>query len=91
MFLSEWCDFGALPCEGGGLDDSSRLDVVEIARVPCMLPSLFFFLVELRTYQHPSNIQLSFSAKESALVFVIFDQSKHSKVMTFELTSYGAL
>jgi len=24
-----------------GLDDSSRLDVVEIARVPDMLPSLF--------------------------------------------------
>jgi len=34
--------FGALPCRGGGpLDDSSRLDVVEIARVPDMLPSLF--------------------------------------------------
>ena len=33
--------FGALPCRGGGLDDSSRLDAVEIARVPDMLPSLF--------------------------------------------------
>jgi len=33
--------FGALPCRGGGLDDSSRLDVVEIARVLDMLPSLF--------------------------------------------------
>ena len=38
--------FGALPCRGGEgkkkkLDDSSRLDVVEIARVPDMLPSLF--------------------------------------------------
>jgi len=32
--------FGALPCGGGGLDDSSRLDVVEIERVPDMLPSL---------------------------------------------------
>jgi hypothetical protein len=40
---------GWLPCAGGwgggggvgGLDDSSRLDVVEIARVPDMLPSLF--------------------------------------------------
>ena len=37
-----WISFGALPCGGGGeLDDSSRLDVVEIARVPDMLPSLF--------------------------------------------------
>ena len=35
--------FGALPCWGGGLDDSSRLDVVEIARLPDMLPSLFPF------------------------------------------------
>jgi len=33
-------------------DDSSRLDVVEIARVPDMLPSLFSFVVGLRTYQH---------------------------------------
>jgi hypothetical protein len=35
--------FGALPCRGVGkkLDDSSRLDVVEIARVPDKLPSLF--------------------------------------------------
>ena len=37
-----WISFGALPWKGGGeLDDSSRLDVVEIARVPDMLPSLF--------------------------------------------------
>jgi len=34
--------FGALPCRGGGETyHSSRLDVVEIARVPDMLPSLF--------------------------------------------------
>jgi len=32
--------FRALPCKGEKLD-SSRLDVVEIARVPDMLPSLF--------------------------------------------------
>jgi len=36
----ESISFGALPCRGG-LDDSSRLDVVEIARVPDMLPTLF--------------------------------------------------
>jgi len=33
--------FGALPCKKKELDDSSRLDVVEIAGVPDMLPSLF--------------------------------------------------
>jgi len=32
-------------------DDSSRLDVVEIARVPDMLPSLFPSWSGLRTYQ----------------------------------------
>ena len=34
--------FGDLPCrKKKELDDSSRLDVVEIARVPDILPSLF--------------------------------------------------
>ena len=44
MILSEWREFPSAPCLGGGggeLDDSSRLDVVEIARIPDMLPSLF--------------------------------------------------
>jgi hypothetical protein len=44
MFLSELSEFPSAPCLAGGeknLDDSSRLDVVEIARVPYMLPSLF--------------------------------------------------
>ena len=44
MFLLEWREFPSAPClaqVGGGLDDSSRLDVVEIARVPDMFPSLF--------------------------------------------------
>ena len=45
MFLSEWREFLSAPCLAGAgegeLDDSSRLDVVEIARVPDMLPSLF--------------------------------------------------
>jgi hypothetical protein len=35
-----WISFGALPCRKN-LDDSSRLDVVEITRVPDMLPRLF--------------------------------------------------
>jgi len=44
MFLSEWREFPSAPCFAGGggkLDESSRLDVVENARVPDMLPSLF--------------------------------------------------
>jgi len=43
MFLSEWREFRMAPCLAGKkkLDDSSRLDVVEIARVPDMLPRLF--------------------------------------------------
>jgi len=44
MFLSEWREFLSAPClvgGGRGLDDSSRLDIVEIARVLDLLPSLF--------------------------------------------------
>ena len=43
MFLSERREFPPAPClaEKKNLDDSSRLDVVEIARVPDMFPSLF--------------------------------------------------
>ena len=43
MFLSEWCEFPSAPCLAGKkkIDDSSLLDVVEIARVPDMLPILF--------------------------------------------------
>ena len=36
-----WISFGALPCKKKKLDDSSRLDVVEIASVPNVLSSLF--------------------------------------------------
>jgi len=32
MFLSEWREFPSASCLAGQLDDSSRLDVVEIAR-----------------------------------------------------------
>jgi hypothetical protein len=42
MFLSEWREFPSAPSIAGkNLDNSSRLDVVEIAIVPDMLPSLF--------------------------------------------------
>jgi hypothetical protein len=42
MFLSESREFPSAPCLAGKeLDDSSRLDVVEIAPIPDMLPSLF--------------------------------------------------
>jgi len=48
MFLSEWREFPSAPCLAGkkkkkNFDESSRLDVVEIARVSDMLPSLFPF------------------------------------------------
>ena len=41
MFLSKWRAFPSTPypAKKKKLDDSSRLDVVEIARVPDMLPS----------------------------------------------------
>ena len=44
------------PCLAGKkkLDDSSRLDVVLIAR-PRHASELVSFLVGLRTYQHPGN------------------------------------
>jgi len=43
MFLSEWCEFPSAPClaRKKKLDDSSRLDVVEVARVPDMLLGSF--------------------------------------------------
>jgi len=44
MFLSEWCEFPTAPCLAGGkkkLGVSQRIYVVEIARVPDMLPSFF--------------------------------------------------
>jgi len=44
MFLSELLEFHLAPSLAGKIkkiDDSRRLDVVEIARVPDMLPSLF--------------------------------------------------
>jgi hypothetical protein len=43
MFLSERREFPSAPCLAGKkkLDGSSRLDVVEITRIPDTLPSLF--------------------------------------------------
>ena len=43
MFLSELREFPSAPWLAGkkNLDNSSRLNVVEIARVPDILPSLF--------------------------------------------------
>jgi len=42
MFLSEWRECPSASCLAGKKKiDSSRLDVVEIARVPYMLPGLF--------------------------------------------------
>ena len=43
MFLSEWSEIPSAPClaKKKKVDDSWRLDVVEIARVPDMFSSLF--------------------------------------------------
>jgi len=42
MFLSEWHEFPLVPwLAGKNHDDSLHLDVVEIVRVPDVLPSLF--------------------------------------------------
>jgi hypothetical protein len=43
MLFSEWREFPSAPCltRKKKLDVRSHLDVVEIARVPDMLPSLF--------------------------------------------------
>jgi hypothetical protein len=48
--------FDALPCRKEQLDDGSRLDVVEMARVPDMLLSLFPSWSGLRTYRHPGSV-----------------------------------
>ena len=63
MFLSEWREFPSAPCLAEKKKpDSSRLDVVDIARVPDMLQSLFSFLVGLRTYQHPGSSNKFFNS-----------------------------
>jgi hypothetical protein len=43
--------------KGGELDDSSRLDVVEIRPVPAHASGFVSFLVRLRTYQQPGTAQ----------------------------------
>jgi len=52
MFLSEWPELLSAPAlQKKKLDDSSRLDVVEIARVPDMLPGLFpYWFIHFSTY-----------------------------------------
>jgi len=55
MFLSEWRQFPSASCLSGEKKlEVLRLDVVEIACVPDMLPG-FLFLLGLRTYQHPGK------------------------------------
>jgi len=44
-----------LPCREKKIDDSSRLDVVEIARVALYVSELVSFLVGLSTYQRPGK------------------------------------
>ena len=66
MFLSEWREFPSAPCLAEKeKPDISRLDVVEIARVPDMLPSLFPScsgakdLSARRSYRNTINISYS--------------------------------
>ena len=79
MFLSEWREFPSAPCLAGKkkLDDSARLDVVEIARVPDMLPSLFPSTVGLRTYQHPGNISTLFENTQKTVDIVHITKCMH--------------
>ena len=56
IFMSEWREFPSAPyLVGKKILDSSRLDVVEIARVPNMLPSLFPSRSSQGYCQHPSS------------------------------------
>ena len=40
MFVSEWREFPSAPCLAKKLDDSSRLDVVEVVRVAFLSASV---------------------------------------------------
>jgi len=51
-----WISLGALYCRGKKLDNSSRLDVVEIALFAWLASELFSFLFGLSTYQHLVNV-----------------------------------
>jgi len=69
MFPAEWREFPSAPCLAGKkIDDNLRLDVVEIARYPDMLSSLFpswsgggligtaviyLFVIMCKVYIHP--------------------------------------
>jgi len=80
MYLSEWREFPSAPCLAGEKKlDSSRLDVVEIARVPDMLPSLFpswsgYRLISTpvsvyfsHSSTNPSGLNLELGSRESAI------------------------
>ena len=54
MFLSEWHEFPPAPClaGGGGLDDSSHIDVVDITHVPDMTKLLWFLITTTHSHLH---------------------------------------
>jgi len=59
MFLSGWREFPSASCLAGKKKlDISRLDVVEIARVPDLLPSLFHSWSGQGLISIPANINL---------------------------------
>jgi len=66
-----------LPCHKKKLDDSSRLDVVETARVPDMLPSLF---PSWSGYQQPGNPDvLHFIYRQCLLKLYLYGSCVQSK------------
>jgi len=66
---------------GGGRDDSSRLDVVEIARVPVMLPSLF-----------PSwSVANSYGRGGYVFVAVRCDFHERNSIFKWELTVFNRI
>ena len=99
MFLSEWLEFPSAPCfaRKKKLGDISRFDVFEIARVPDVLPSLFSFLVGLRTYQHPGNRTVHrnnknhFSDRVQKQIFSTFITMINTSIVFFLCERFGRL
>jgi len=88
MFLSEWRGFPSAPClaeKKNKLDECSRLDVVEIVRLPPWHASeLVSFLVGLRTYQHPDT-KLCELTSRSTVIFLFMAASMAKRTKEFYL------
>jgi len=64
-------------------DDSSRLDVVEIAHVPDMLPRLFPTWWGLRAYQHPGKECECPWNKHFIYIYIYIDQFLYNELFFF--------